>query len=354
MAQGPANRSEAQRRADQIRAFRAELADAASEGVEPPPAEWLASMVAHQDALLAESAAHFDIDQSDTQKRMSLGMGVATLLGAVALVAAVVSFFDRIWGSLGAGAQVAALTAAPLASVGAMVVAARRERTLYVASIFAIVSCAAFVMQLVMLGQLFNTTGSVHVIVVVGLFALSLGLAYELSIPFVIGVVALITYAAALTVVAMGGYWGTFIDDAPEVILLPSAVAAFAASYAPAGVRMWGRAVALAMLLVPLLVLTTTGTASLLPWSPDAIEAFYQVVAVLVAIVTIAVGLKVGYPEVFGIGSTFAAIFLLLRFIDWWWDWMPRYLFFLLMAALALLFLWAMRLARRRMTEASA
>jgi hypothetical protein len=39
--------------------------------------------------------------------------------------------------------------------------------------------------------------------------------------------------------------------------------------------------------------------------------------------------------------------------VDWWWDWMPKYLFFLLIALLALGWLWGLRVARRRLVIAS-
>ena len=32
------------------------------------------------------------------------------------------------------------------------------------------------------------------------------------------------------------------------------------------------------------------------------------------------------------IGALFAGAFVLTRFVDWWWDWMPRYVFFLILA----------------------
>ena len=71
--------------------------------------------------------------------------------------------------------------------------------------------------------------------------------------------------------------------------------------------------------------------------------------AVAASIITIGLGLRQGLPEVVLIGSLFTGIFLLLRFVDWWWDWMPKYLFFLILAAVALAWLWGLRLARRRL-----
>src|SRR5919107_222645 len=139
------SKDDAQRRADQIRAFRSEVADLLREGVAPIAPAHFDAITAHQDALLAEFAQRFDIDTSLSAKRMSLGMRLASAFGAAALTAAIVSFFYRVWGDLSTAAQVTYLTGAPLAALAAMLVAARRERTLYVASLCAIVACGAFV-----------------------------------------------------------------------------------------------------------------------------------------------------------------------------------------------------------------
>src|SRR5687767_13443613 len=92
------SREEAQRRADQIAAFRAEAEQLAREGVLDPGQ--LGTAVTHQDVILAQLAREFDVDRTTAARRMSRGMQVASLLGGAALVAAIVSFFYRIWGAL--------------------------------------------------------------------------------------------------------------------------------------------------------------------------------------------------------------------------------------------------------------
>lgn len=353
MSRRSLSRAEAQRRADQIRAFRAELADSAREGLAPPPADWLDSLARHQDDLLAAAASQFDIDRTLSEKQMSLGMSAAAIFGAGALVAAVVSYFDRVWGTLPAGWQVAAVTAAPLAAVAATILVARRERTLHLASVCAIVACAAFVLQTVMLGQIFNMRGSPHVLAAWAAFALALALAYEFALPFAAAIVALIGYGSALTITTMGGHWSTALQR-PESLLLPAAVALVAACRAPESIRAWGRDTALLLLLAPVLILSASGTASLLTWAPDTVELGYQILAVALGIAAIVLGIRHDHSDVFVIGASFLAVFLLLRFVDWWWDWMPRYLFFLLLATLALVWLWLLRVFRRRLSgEAS-
>src|SRR5688500_17718927 len=104
---------DAQRRADQIAAFRAELDQLQREGISAIDAGGRGAIDAHHEAILRDLAREFDVDQTAAEKRMSAGMRVASLLGAVALVAAIISFFSRIWGALDVPVQVVLVTAAP-------------------------------------------------------------------------------------------------------------------------------------------------------------------------------------------------------------------------------------------------
>jgi hypothetical protein len=83
-------------------------------------------------------------------------------------------------------------------------------------------------------------------------------------------------------------------------------------------------------------------------------RVFYQVAAIPLAIVAIAAGLRRAQPEMVVIGTLFAGAFVLVRFVGWWWDWMPKYLFFLIVAATAVSGLWLLRVLRRRLEGAMA
>jgi uncharacterized membrane protein len=49
---------------------------------------------------------------------------------------------------------------------------------------------------------------------------------------------------------------------------------------------------------------------------------------------------------VFNTGTVFFVIFLYTKFFDWWWESMPKYLFFLILGLLAILFLLVIRRLR--------
>jgi hypothetical protein len=102
------------------------------------------------------------------------------------------------------------------------------------------------------------------------------------------------------------------------------------------------------------LLLLTYGARSVLPADRAFVEVFYQFVAAAVAVGLIAVGLRRGLEDVVTMGSIFGGLLLLTRFVDWWWDWMPKYLFFLIIAAVALAWIWGLRVARRQLAGARA
>jgi len=344
---GP-SKDDAQRRADQIRAFREELADLRREGLEPVPLDRLDALTAHHDALLSALRDRFDIDTTVSARRMSLGMRLASAFGAAALTAAVVSFFYRIWGGLSTPAQVAFLTLAPVAALAAMVLAARRERTLYVASLCAIVACGAFVLQTVMLGTIFNKAGSPHVLGAWAAFALAVAIPFRFTLPCLAGVGAAICYAAALPVWLQGAPWLEFVER-PETVMV-SAVLAYAAwRLLPRELQPWARGAALALGLISLLAMSTFENSSLLPWNRSVVEASYQILAIIVAVGVVALGVRTGRNETLVAGAVFTALFLIGRFVDWWWDWMPKYLFFLALAAMAIAWLMLLGRLRRRM-----
>lgn len=352
MSTAAPTRDEAQRRADQIRAFQAELSALSSEGIELTAEERIA-IAAHHDALLVSLASRFDIDRTEGARRMSLGMRFASAFGAAALTAAVVSFFYRIWGSLSTPAQVVLVTAAPLAAFGAMVVAARRERTLYVASLCAIVACGAFVLQSFLLGELFNMRSSPHTLVAWAAFGLAVSLPFRLGLPFAGAIACLIAYVAALGFSTSRAPWDEFFEW-PETAFVPSVLAYMAWRWAPRELQAWARATALAVGLLAVLLVAHSNPDTLLPLSPSTVGRVYQGAAALLAVLVIALGVRRGRSETLIVGALFAAFFLLGRFLDWWWNWMPKYLFFLIVGSTCLAWLWMLGTLRRRAAQVPA
>ena len=88
-------RKEAQKRADRIALFRTELAELEREKGLILSAEHRSHLEDHLDRLLFGFRRQFGVDATDSARRVSWGMRVASLLGGAALLAATVLFLHR-------------------------------------------------------------------------------------------------------------------------------------------------------------------------------------------------------------------------------------------------------------------
>lgn len=333
------DKDEAQRRADQVRAFRAEVEALAQEGVTALGPEQAAAVAAHHEALLATLGQAYDVDVTGAQKQLSWGMRITAFLGASAISAAVFFLFYRYWGLLGTGAQVAVLVAAPLLALAGVEVASRRERTGYVAAVVALVAFCCFVLDLSMLGQIFAIAPTQHALLAWGAFAFLLAYGHDLRLLQIAGVLCLFAWLSATAGSWRGLYWIS-VGEQPEH-LLPAGGVIFALgllrdrrhpSFAGA-YRLFG----LLAVLLTVLVLGHWGQASMLPLSPQNAEYLYQVAGFVLSGASIWAGLRFGWPGVVNLGATAFAVFLFTKFHDWWWEWLPKYLFFLVVGLAALL-----------------
>jgi Predicted membrane protein (DUF2157) len=346
-AAGP--RGEAQKRADGIAAFRAELAMLEQEGVLVLPEEQRAHVAAHQDALLRTLAERFDVDVSEGEKKLSLGMRVASFLGALAFAASAVLFFRRIWGELATPAQVAILAGAPVLGCLATHLAARREKTGYFASLLALVTFACFVLDLVMLGKIFAVTPTENAVLAWGVLGLVLAYAYGLRLLLALGIAMVTVWLAAKTGALAGVPWFA-LGERPESFL-PAGLLAFAL---PLGLKHRGREdfpplyrlCGLLAVLGSVLVLSAWGEWSYLRLDRKLIESSYQVAGLVLSAAVIAAGIRRRWRETVNAGSAFFVIFLWVRLYNWWWDWMPKYLFFLIVGLIAAAALWALKRLR--------
>lgn len=170
----PSSRTEAQQRADQIRVFEAELERLRQDGVLILTEQQQSAIAEHHSTLLAQYAQAFDIDRDVKAKQLSIGMRIASFLGALALAASVFFLFYQFWGLLSTAAQVAVLLAASLSAFGATMWMQSRDGTGYFTKPAAMVAFVSFVLNIAMLGQIFNITPSDKALVAWTAFALLL------------------------------------------------------------------------------------------------------------------------------------------------------------------------------------
>jgi uncharacterized membrane protein len=69
------------------------------------------------------------------------------------------------------------------------------------------------------------------------------------------------------------------------------------------------------------------------------VEVLYQITGFVFSAAAIGLGIRKSRPEVVNTGNVFFTIFLYTKFYDWWWNWMPKYLFFLVIGLTAIVML---------------
>jgi len=99
------------------------------------------------------------------------------------------------------------------------------------------------------------------------------------------------------------------------------------------------RVFGLLCLFLPMLVLSHWAHGSYLDLDTDIIEGGYQVAGFAGSALVIWLGARRGWGETINTGIVFFVIFLYTKFYQWWWEIMPKYLFFLVVGLTAVLIL---------------
>ena len=343
------SRAEAQQRADEIRVFREELQRLEAQGVLALAPEQREGLARHHDALLAGYAQAFDIDRDRHAKQLSLGMRIASFLGALALAASVFFLVNQYWGLLPTTVQVVLLIVASLATLVAAFWTARRDSSGYFAKLAAMVAFACFVLNITLLGAVFNITPSDKAFIVWAALGFLLAYAFELRLLLAAGILCVTAFVAARAGTWGGLYWLDF-GERPEnffpAALLMFAIPALVSQARFAGFAATYRVFGLLNLLLPILVLANWGYGSYLRLSVGTIEHLYQVLGFVCSALAIWIGARREHAEAVNTGMTFFVIFLYTKFYDWWWEIVPKFVFFLLIALTAILFILVMKRLR--------
>jgi uncharacterized membrane protein len=344
----------AQQRVDRIAAFRAELAELEREGGLSLTDDQRSRLQAHIDHVLAGLAESFKVDLSDSARRISWGMRVVTLLGATALFAAIVLFLHRIWGLIPSLAQVSSLIVMPLVFLFVADVIFRRGGARYYVGLLACAAFAAFVMGTTAMGDTFNLSGTPQCLLSWALFA---GLtAYAYGLPLLLGAALLLFgfYPAALGLALTGGWWPNFMDR--PAWILPTAALIYAGASCVKrrdadDFSMTYRMCGAGLGLVALMVLSKQGDLCCSALPGGSKEGIYQLIGLAVSAGVVWHGLRLRKGPLVNLGSLAFVIFMIVRLQAWWWDWMPKYLFCLIIGLIALSLLLVFRRLRARMWE---
>ncbi len=336
------SKTEAQQRADQIKAFQAELHHLEADSVLSLSEVQDQAIQGYHDQLLTDYSQSYDIDHDSRGKQLSLGMRIASFLGALALAASVFFLFYQFWGKFSTTAQLVILILAPLVSFSATMLIAEREHTGYFTKLAAFVSFACFVLNLSMLGQIFNITPTDKALIVWGALAFLLAYSCDVRLLLAAGIICVISFLSARTGTWGGGYWLHF-GERPENFF-PAAIVLFVFPLLVSHQRFWGfapiyRVFGLLATFIPILILSNWAAVSYLNYDSNIIESGYQILGFVLAALAIWVGIRQHWHDVVNTGNVFFVIFLYTKMFDWWWEMMPKYLFFLLLGLSAILFL---------------
>ena len=343
------NKQKAQQRADQVRAFYDEVKQLEQDKILQLGEEQRESLAHYHERLLKSLTEKFDIDTSSRQKQLSTGMKIASFIGALALAASVFFLFYQFWGYFSTPVQVSILVSAPLLTLLVTCWVSQREATGYFAKLLSMVSFACFVLNLVMLGQIFNITPSENAMLVWAGFGFLLAYTFDVRLLLAIGILSLAGFIAARTGSWSGMYWLSF-GERPENFFLPAllifTVPLWLKQQHYSGFAPVYRVFGCLLLLLPVLVLSNWGEGSYLFWDADVIEGSYQLLGFILSAGLITLGIRQHWPDVINTGNAFFVLFLYTKLFDWWWEVMPRYLFFLVIALSSLLMLFVYKRIR--------
>ena len=343
------NKQKAQQRADQVQAFYHEVKLLEEDQVLQLGEDQRKSVAQYHERLLKSLTEKFDIDTSTRQKQLSTGMKIASFIGALALAASLFFLFYQFWGYFSTPMQVSILLSAPMLTLFLTYWVSQREATGYFAKLLSMVSFACFVLNLVMLGQIFNITPSENALLVWASFGFLLAYAFDVRLLLAMGILSLAGFIAARTGSWSGMYWLSF-GERPENFFLPAVliftVPLWLKSQHYRGFAPIYRIFGCLMLLLPVLLLSNWGEGSYLYWDAAFIEGSYQLIGFVVSAGLIALGIRQHWPDVINTGNVFFVLFLYTKLFDWWWDVMPKYLFFLVVALSSLLLLFVYKRIR--------
>jgi len=219
----------------------------------------------------------------------------------------------------------------------------------YFTKLAALVAFACFVLNIQMMGEIFNMTPSDKALLPWAAYAFLLAYLCDLRLLLATGLLCITAFIAARAGEIQGLYWLDF-GERPENFF-PAAIAMFALPLLLNQSRYTGfaqtyRIMGLLTVFLPMLVLANWGDGSYLAFLPRNIEHVYQALGFFVTGAAIALGIRKQWPDVVNTSVTFFIVFLYTKFYDWWWEAMPKYLFFLLLGLTALLTLFVLRRLR--------
>jgi hypothetical protein len=230
----------------------------------------------------------------------------------------------------------------------------RRRVDLYYVGLLALAAGVAFVAGIGALGTVLNLTDSPLALLAWAGFALLLAYAYGLRLLLAAGLVLACAWSGATVLHVQGYQWGDFMQRSQW--LIPGGVMVYSVPWlfrrrGPDGFELVYRLCGAGVGLVSLLVLSTAGDLCCGGISPGTVVAGYQLMGLLTGVAVLVHGLRLGQAGLVNLGGLAFIVFLFVRLHSWWWDWMPKYLFCLVLGLIAFGLLLVFRRIRGRLAK---
>ncbi|MFA7353256.1 MAG: DUF2157 domain-containing protein [Sulfurimonadaceae bacterium] len=345
----------AQQRADQIRSFQAELEILKDTDLLSLTDEQNEKIAKYHQNLLSNYSLEFDIDTTKNEKQLSLGMKIASFLAALGLAFSIFFLFLQFWGNFKESTQVFILFSTPTILLFITYYLSKQQSKDYYTKITALLTFTTFVLNISMIGQIFNITPSLNASLIFSLFAFLLAYALNARLLLGVGIIFFSFFLSAKVGVWGGAYW-IDLSNYPENFF-PVALILFLLSFINhskyTNFDVIYRYFSMFLFFLPVLVLSNYGSISYMNLAKDSIEGFYQVIGFSFSAFAIYIGIRKGLFEVTKMGNIFFVVFLYTKFFNWWWSWMPKYIFFLIIGLSAVFILMILKRVRNELLISS-
>ncbi|MEA2027824.1 MAG: DUF2157 domain-containing protein [Campylobacterota bacterium] len=183
------SKDDAQRRIDQINSFTDEIVLLSNQGVLNLTQEQTSTVATYHNSIIAKLSNEYDIDKDAKQEQLSLGLKVISFITALALSASLFFMFYQFWGYIDTFGQSVILVASSLIALSIAYISYSRDKSGYYTKIFALLAIVAFILNISMLGNIYNILPSPNALALFAIF--SFVLAYATNTRLLLGFISI-------------------------------------------------------------------------------------------------------------------------------------------------------------------